>query len=251
MRDKPDGLVIGPARLLILGMFACVAGSFLALFLSASPASAADTPPADTGALGGLAATVSSVEQRATTVADTIVASDLVSDRLGRVDIPLERLARTATAATTAMTAVPPLATALRLATGLPANVTELLAELPLSIALSVEPPLPGGIAEVPTTSLAVPAPASARATAPSAVAGTTIAEASLVPAPSPPNDHPATPQRALAGATSWSAGSDGGAAAATPGDTAWNPTLSNTRNATQSGSMPSSSNDGSDPAPD
>lgn len=258
MRAKPEGLVLGPARLLIPGILACLAGCVLTLFLGASPASAEDTPHTGPRVLEGLTATVSSAEHRATTVTDTITRSGL-SDRLGQAGTPLEKLGHATTATTTTLVTAPPVATALQVTAGLNANVAGLLGDLSLSDFFPDWLPaslIPAAGAQVPTTaSPATPEPTSAEPTsaaaASSASGAATIAEASAASPPAPSNSDPSAPPGALVGASSSSAGSGGGAAVAAPSDAAWTPALGTGLNATQSDSVPSSSNDGSDPAPD
>lgn len=242
MRDGSGGVILGRARLLILGFLAALGGCFLAFMLSASPASAAEQPHADPGILDGVTTTVtqaaSQVEGQLTRV------TDVVDHRRMPTLAPLRNLTHTATDAVVHLTA------------GLADTIDALPAlELP-----GYELPLPQAEqgATMPDRLFGAmdPDPAEISITASTAHdRGAAIAatEMSGIPSapPSSPYGDPAVPPRASMTVNSSSTGTNGANTVAATSDNAWMPLPSTRATGSQNEALPPSPGEGSDPTPD
>lgn len=250
MREKQQRISLGPARLLILAIFAALCGCILSFFLSASPASAQESPHADPGVLDRITTAISQidqpVDQPAASGVDAVAAalpagSHLAPATLASVMAPLPAVTHTVTATATRLTA----------------NAAELIFSLPIpELAAAALPEVQVSTTIAPTqaldhgnrTSFVTSSAASATSTA---NAVTTAVETSPISPSSPVNGYPVLPPRNAVISGSSSGDAVGGSALAIAGDNDWAPRLGSGVSSTSNDSVPSSSNDGSDPAPD
>jgi hypothetical protein len=232
-----------------LAIFAALCGCILSFFLSASPASAQESPHADPGILEGITAAISQsdqpVDQQVASGVDAVAAtlpagSHLAPATLAPVIAPLRTVTHTVTATATQLTA----------------NVAELIFSLPIPELAAALPDVQVSTTIAPTraldhgslTSFVTSSAASATSTA---NAVTTAVEASPISPFSPVNGYPVLPPRDAVISGSSSGGAAGGSALAIAGENDWAPRLGSGVSSTSNNSVPSSSNDGSDPAPD
>jgi hypothetical protein len=227
-----------------LAIFAALCGCILSFFLSASPASAEESPHADPGILEGVTAAISQVDQQVTGGVDAVAAtlpagSHLAPANLAPVIAPLRTFTHTVTATATQLTA----------------NAAELIFSLPIpELAAAALPEVQVSTTIAPTQaldhgSLASFVTSSAASATSTANAITTAVETSPISPSSPVNGYPVLPPRDAVISGSSSGGAAGGSA--TAGENDWAPRLGNGVSSTSNDSVPSSSNDGSDPAPD
>jgi len=236
MREEQRKLALGPARLLLLVMFAALCGCLLFLFLSASPASAEESPHNDPGILEGATIAISQVDEQITSGVATVAAA---------LPEPTRMVAtRAAAKLTTTVTTV---------ATQLTTNATELVFTLPIPELVGAEFPdtHPAAAAEPQDITNDAAVFVTSRLSAVAAEEATVGVKPVLPPRPMPANDPPVAPGAIAALTGSSSSAGGGGSMFAVTNERDWTQLLSSGMSSNSDDPAPSSSNDGSDPAPD
>lgn len=260
MKVEQQGFVLGSARLLILAVIAALGGCILFFFLSASPASAEESPPADPGLLGHMTDALSQIDVQLTSGAGVVTAAlpsvgSHTQDVVENVTAPLPDPARTvATVATETLATTVTIAT-----TQLTTSATELVSALPISELVGADDSGTDASAAAELSGIANGAFLHGASTA----SATTAASATIVPGvtpapasepapqPIPANDFPVSPPVTAVLTASSSGAAGGGSMFAVSSERDWIPLLSSCASYSSNDAVPSSSNDGSDPAPD
>lgn len=260
MNAEQQGTVLGSVRLLILAVVAALGGCILFFFLSASPASAEESPPADPGLLGHMTDALSQIDVQLTSGAETVAAAlpsvgSHTQDVVETVTAPLPDPARTvATEATETLTTTVTIVTS-----QLTTSATELISALPISELVGADGSGANASAAAELSASANGAVLHGASTASAiAAASATIVpdvapapESEPAPQPIPANDFPVSPPVTAVLTASSPGAAGGGSMFAVTSERDWAPLLSSGASYSSNDAVPSSSNDGSDPAPD